>query len=253
MGELPTLDAHAHLDADRPAQDFAQSGAVLSMTFSLEGAVKAISRKDEFVAWGVGCHPRIVIAQQSFDPDLFTQLVGQTAIVGEVGLDTGSRVELKHQLGVFRQIFDVIQTHPRLVSIHSDRATGLVIQELKRTPIAAPVLHRWTGIAAETREAVAAGCYFSIHSQIARHSKFRSWVPLDRVLIEPDHGVNDPPPGIPARVRWVEHLVAQQYGIGVDELRQITWHNLARIIDVTNTRELWPKAFTPLGHSEMIN
>ncbi|MEX1247248.1 MAG: TatD family hydrolase [Anaerolineales bacterium] len=241
MGALPTLDAHAHLDPARPALDFAESAAVLSMTFSLEGATQALSRDDELVAWGVGCHPRMLPAQQSFDPERFGELVTRTAIIGEVGLDASSRVALKHQLRVFRQILDVVKEFPRLVSIHSYRAAGLALKELQRTPIAVPVLHGWTGTAAETQEAVALGCYFSIHSQVARHSRFRSWVPLDRLLIESDHGVEDPPAAIPACVQWVEYLVAQQYKIEVNELRKTIWQNFARIIDQTNTRRLLPK------------
>ncbi len=76
----------------------------------------------------------------------------------------------------FRQILDVVGKLPRLVSIHAFRATGLVLKELRQRPIAIPVLHWWTGSAAETSQAVELGCYFSIHSAVARQSKFRTSV-----------------------------------------------------------------------------
>lgn len=250
---LPTLDAHAHLDPARPAQELAQSGAVISMTFSLEGAQKTLTRTDEFVAWGVGCHPRFAAAQNAFDVRQFRNLVARTAIVGEVGLDGASRVSQADQLRVFRSVLEIVCEIPRFVSIHSVRATGLVLKELRRTPLAAPVLHWWMGSVAETKEALALGCYFSIHPQVARHSKFRNWVPLERVFVESDHGVKDPLAGIPLRIQKVERLVAQQYGIQTDELRKVTWKNLASLIEATDTRELWPRAFMPLSHPGVAN
>ena len=216
------------------------------MTFSLEGAALALERRDGMVAWGAGCHPRFAQAQQSFDPERFRELAARTAVLGEVGLDTGSRVELKLQMRNFRTILETLKDLPRLVSIHSVRATALVLKELKRTPVSVPILHRWTGTAVETRKAVALGCYFSIHSQVARQTKFRSWVPLERLLLESDHGVKDPPAGIPARIQWVEHLAAQQYGLAVSELRQLAWHNFARLIRQTETSFLLPGSLQQL-------
>jgi TatD DNase family protein len=238
--KLSTLDAHAHLDPARPVGDYAKSGAVLAMTFSLTGATQALQRSDPWVAWGAGCHPRVAQAQETFDADRFAELAARTAIIGEVGLDAGSRVELKLQVRNFRMILETVTKVPRLVSIHSYRTTALVLKELKRNPVSIPVLHWWTGTAAETQQAVAMGCYFSIHSQVARYSKFRAWVPLERVLLESDHGVKDPPAGIRPRIEWVEYLVAGQYKIGVGELRQIVWQNFSRIIQQTQGAHLLP-------------
>jgi TatD DNase family protein len=157
-----------------------------------------------------GCHPRRLKAHAEFDADQFGELVKQTAVVGEIGLDVGSRVTLDQQLQTFRRVLETVRNLPRIVSIHSYRATGLVIEELHKRPIDIPVLHWWTGSVKETREAVSLGCYFSVHSAVARHSKFRTAVPPERLLIERDHGYADPPAAIPCRVEWVEHLVAQQ-------------------------------------------
>lgn len=250
MKSPPCLDAHCHLDPVRSQRDLARAGAVLAMTFSLEGARPAVERRDPLVAWGVGCHPRIVAAQENFDIERFRDLARQTAVVGEVGLDTGSRVPLKVQLEIFRQVLGVIADLPRPVSIHSYRAAGLVLRELRRQPVRAPILHWWTGTVAETRAAVELGCYFSIHSQVARHSKFRTGVPIERVLVESDHGINDPPAAIPCRVGWVEHLVAQQYGVTVGNLRYQVWQNFARIVRLTNAGRLVPRGLSALvGHN----
>lgn len=244
MKELPTLDAHAHLNHSRTSDELANSGSVLAMTISLEEAALAVCRHDPQIVWGVGCHPRRVRAQESFDVERFRDLAERTAVVGEIGLDTGPQYEhasTETQLQTFREVLEIVSDLPRIVSIHSYRATGLMIRELRRKPIAAPILHWWTGTVEETREAVALGCYFSVHSAVARHSKFRTVVPRERILLESDHGYADPPEAIPCRIEWVEHLVAQQLGLSRKDVRRLAWQNLATIVQKTNTRKLLPE------------
>ena len=242
MKALPSLDAHAHLDYARTSEELCDSGAVLAMTLSVDEAAHAADRSEPVITWGVGCHPRKLKSQESFDAGLFRELVKRTAVVGEVGLDTGSRVPLETQLRTFRRVLGIVQESPRYVSIHSYRATRLVIKELREKPVAVPVLHWWTGSVQETREAVALGCYFSVHSAVARHSKFRTAVPRERILIESDHGYADPPAAIPCRVGWVEYLIAQQLRLGAKEVRRLVWRNLATIICTTGTQRLLPEA-----------
>jgi TatD DNase family protein len=246
MKELSSLDAHAHLDPVRTVDELANSGFVLAMTLSLEQASLVVDRKDPNILWGVGCHPRKIRSQESFDIDRFRNLVERTALVGEIGLDVGahySHSSLEKQLDTFRKALKVIRNMPRIVSIHAYQATKVVVRELKENPIEAPILHWWTGNVEETREAVALGCYFSIHSAVARQSKFRTTVPSDRLLVETDHGQADPPEAIPCRIEWVEHLVAQQYGLTRPEVRQLAWRNLARIVERTQTEKLLSEQF----------
>ncbi|MBN1434311.1 TatD family hydrolase, partial [Candidatus Fermentibacterales bacterium] len=184
---LPSLDAHAHIDHRRPAAELGGTGAVLAMTQSLDEARDAVLRREPMIVWGAGCHPREILAQRGFDRERFRDLLERSAIAGEIGLDTGSKVPVDMQLSCFRQALEVLSDIPRFVSIHSYQATGMVLEELTRTPIAAPVMHWWTGGAAETSRAVDLGCYFSVHSQVARHTKFRTRVPPDRILLESDH------------------------------------------------------------------
>jgi TatD DNase family protein len=244
MKELPSLDAHAHLDHARTVDELADSGSVLAMTLSLEEATLAIDRHDPQIVWGVGCHPRRLRAQKSFDAERFGDLAERTAVVGEIGLDVDSHYShapLETQLQTFRKALEVVSDLPRIVSIHSYRATRLIVRELRQKPIAVPILHWWTGTVEETKEAVALGCYFSVHSAVARHSKFRTAVPPERILIESDHGYADPPAAIPCRIEWVEHLVAQQLGLGRRDVRRLAWQNLATIVQKTNTRKLLPE------------
>jgi TatD DNase family protein len=240
--EYPTLGAHAHISPKHPSPDLDASGAVLAMTLSLDEAGLGIRRNEAIITWGAGCHPRYPQAQEAFDARQFEDLLQKTAIAGEVGLDAGSRVPLELQLKNFRQVLEVVSGLPRLVSIHSHRAAGMVLKELRRRPVAVPVLHGWAGGADETSAAVELGCYFSIHSAVARQSKFRTRVPPGRILVESDHGYNDPPAAIPCRIEWVEYLVAQQLELEVREVRALVWRNLAAIIHQTGTGDLLPKS-----------
>lgn len=238
--EFPTLDAHCHLNPKHSAKELERAGAAIAMSLSLDEAALGVTHKEPNIAWGVGCHPRFQESQATFDIKRFNDLLEKTAIVGEVGLDTGSRVPLELQLENFRQVLEVVSNVPRFVSIHSYRATELVLEELQQRPIAIPVLHWWTGSANETSQAVELGCYFSIHSAVARQSKFRTRVPLERILFESDHGYHDPPAAIPCRIEWVEYLVAQQFKLEVKEVRDHAWKNLATIVDKTRTWHLLP-------------
>jgi Tat protein secretion system quality control protein TatD with DNase activity len=98
----------------------------------------------------------------------------------------------------------------------------------------------------ETRQAVRLGCYFSVHSAVARHSKFRTTVPRERILVESDHGWSDPPAAIPCRIEWVEHLLSQQLHCSREEVRQLAWQNLAAILQETGTRHLLPEALAAM-------
>jgi TatD DNase family protein len=243
---LVSIDAHAHFDPALSSAELAQAGAVLAMSFSLAEADLTAGRTQPFIAWGVGCHPCKLKAQAEFDLDRFCELATQTAIIGEIGLDGESRVPLDVQLHTFRQILEVLDGLPRIVSIHSYQATGMVLEELRRRPVAAPVLHWWTGSAAETREAVALGCYFSVHSAVARHTKFRTAVPPERLLVESDHGWADPPAAIPCRIEWVEHLLSVRLGLAREDVRRLAWRNLAAILRLTGTLNLLPASFADL-------
>jgi len=244
--ELPTLDAH--VDPARAPEELRRSGAVLAMTLSLslDEAAAVVDRPAPLVAWGVGCHPRRSKAQAAFDASRFASSRRGRRSSGRSGSTRDGRAFPSRTSCGFRQALDFVGRLPRFTSIHSYSATALLLEELRQRPIAAPVLHGWTSTAAETREAVALGCTFSIHSAVARESKFRTAVPPERILVETDHGWADPPAAIPCRIEWVEHLVAQQLSSSVEDVRGLVWGNLARIIRDTGTEHLLPPALRTL-------
>lgn len=236
---LPSLDAHAHLRPGGDGRDLEGAGAVLAMTLDLDEAAAMLPARGPVIPVGVGCHPRGARAMAGFDRDR-EELIRGAALVGEVGLDGGSHVPAEIQVKVFREILDVVARLPHPVSIHGNRATGVVLDELAGRPVAAPILHWWTGSAAETCRAVELGCWFSVHSAVARRSIWRTRVPPERLLVESDHGWRDPPAAIPHRVAWVEHLLAQQLVVPVGDVRALAWRNLAAVFAATDATARLP-------------
>ncbi|MFZ2097365.1 MAG: TatD family hydrolase [Anaerolineales bacterium] len=243
---LPTLDAHAHLDPSHTSEELTEAGPVLAMTLSLAEADRVLLRQEPLVAWGVGCHPRKLAAQQAFDPAHFAELAANTAVIGEIGLDIAYQVPFELQLRIFRAALRYASQNPHIVSIHSFRTTSQVLEELSRTPVIAPILHWWTGNATETRRAVELGCYFSVHSAVARRSLFRTQVPPERLLVESDHGWANPPGASPHRIAWVEYLLSASLHMDVHHVRQLVWHNFSEMVRLTGTSQLLPPGLSNL-------
>ncbi|MBN2351764.1 MAG: TatD family hydrolase [Spirochaetales bacterium] len=238
---LPTLDAHCHLDSSRTAGELDACGAVLAMTLSPDEFEAALARPAHpFIARGAGCHPGVAGAQEAFNPERFRRLAEKAAVVGEIGLDKASTVPIETQVRTFRAILAAAAELGRPVSVHSRHATGLVIDELERARPPAVILHWWLGSAALTSRAVGLGCWFSIHSSIARQSRFRAWVPVERVLVETDQAYEDPPSAVPPRIEQAENILAEQYKMEVIELRRRIWMNFGAIVARTGVSSLLP-------------
>jgi TatD DNase family protein len=246
MPSLPTLDAHAHIKHTHSALDLSTCGVVLAMTVSLEEASRAITRSDQTILWGIGCHPNEVDAQQRFDERIFRDLIKHTPIVGEIGLDKRSQVPFEAQLKTFRTILNIVADNPRLVSIHSNHATAEVLEELDRHPTSAAVLHWWSASNSRTKAAVELGCYFSINPAIARHSRFSKFVPIERILLETDHGYDDPPEEIPTKIESTEDAVAVKYLVDSASLRHTLWSNFRNVMERINGTDQLPDSIEHL-------
>ena len=136
---------------------------------------------------------------------------------------------------------EILADEPRIVSLHSYRATEQVLDELSLRPVAGVVLHWWLGNVTATRRAVELGCYFSVNAAMFRRPGTLRHLPLDRLLTETDHPYGDrtgPEPHQPGNVVPVEHALARLHGLDPEEVRRMMWRNLGRLLPRTDCARL---------------
>ncbi|MDA8071918.1 MAG: TatD family hydrolase [Actinomycetota bacterium] len=245
MSELPPLDLHAHVDPAISSEELELLGAVVfAVTRSLSEGQQALKRRDRATIWGVGCHPGVVKAQQSFRPETFAELLEQTPFVGELGLDGNSRVPLSVQMATLREALQILTTNPRIVSLHSHAATKELLELLEATPIRGIVLHWWLGDPLQTKRAINLGCYFSVNAALVRHPDRLERIPIDRLLTETDHPFGDhrgQPPHRPGRVEDVEAAIGRLQGSSPRETRIRLWQNLGGLVREVGCSTLLPR------------
>lgn len=244
--QLPPLDMHAHIDPKTRPADLERLGAVVfAATRSLDEYESVKARRDQVTIWGVGCHPGVVQAQQNFDTERFASLLKSTAFASEIGLDRHSKVSLAEQDERFSSILSVLQTRPRIASIHSAGVAKRVLDALDHTPINGGVLHWWRGDEAQTQRAVDLGCWFSVNAAGIKYPSDVALIPLNRVLTETDHPSGDrgsPRPQQPGAVTDVEKALAMVYKVEPHLIRDQVWTNLANLVDEASVSELLPVA-----------
>jgi TatD DNase family protein len=193
------IDFHCHLDLyPDPAAVLGECDArgiqVLSVTTTPSAwrGTSALARNRGCVRTALGLHPQLV-AERHSEISLFESLVGDTAYVGEIGLDGAveGRAQWDDQVRVFGHILGLCEmAGGRIMSIHSRRAAGPVLQHLKEHAGAGtPVLHWFSGTATELDRAVELGCWFSVGPAMLRGQRGRALLarmPRDRVLTESD-------------------------------------------------------------------
>ena len=246
MNQQPAIDLHAHIDVSIAPTELRQLGAVVfCATRSLDEADAALARHDEQTVWGVGCHPGLVGAHKAFERGRFAELAQRTAFVSEIGLDGGSRVPMSTQQTTLAAVLAELQGSPRITSLHSYKATDLVIAALEAQPIKGAVLHWWLGDSSQTRRAIDLGCFFSVNASSVRRTDLLDIIPLDRLLTETDHPFGDRRAGRNARpglVATVEEALAHHYRTTPDKIRAAMWDNLARLTGGTGCAALLPRA-----------
>ncbi len=250
MNRLPPLDVHAHIHPKIDASQLALiNGVVFAATRSLDEAAEALTRSDRLIAWGVGCHPGVPEAQRGFSARRFAALLDQTAIAGEIGLDGRSRVPLATQAKTLRLALGILQSKPRLASLHSFAATGKLVHELEGLPSSGFVLHWWLGNEDQTRQALSLGCYFSINASSVRRTDVLGMIPLNRVLTETDHPYGDHlgrAPHRPGGLDDVEAALARHFDLSHDALRTQVWRNLDQLVRETRCAGLLPRSIRSL-------
>lgn len=241
---LPPLDLHAHIDVGIDPRSLESLGAVVFVaTRSVDEFEQTRSRSDAVTVWGLGCHPGVAAAQNAYNERGFGELLAATPFVSEVGLDGSARVPMERQVEVFASILAHVALAPRLVSVHSKRATTRTIDAVEQSGARGVILHWWLGSEADTRRAVECGCLFSVNRSMNPARLRAAGAPLGSLLPETDHPSGNrgsDEPRQPGRTLDVELALASAYGTTPEAVRHEFWHTLAAQIDALGVLSLLP-------------
>jgi TatD DNase family protein len=211
---LLPLDMHAHIEPGIEPAELDRLGAcVVAVTRSLSEYATVGRRADTSVCWGLGCHPGLATAIRSFSQDEFRTGLATAAIVGEVGLDGAAKVPLADQLAVFDEVMSTVTVAPRIVSVHSYKATDAVLDVIDQHRPSGIVLHWWLGDEKATQRAVRLGAHFSVNASQAGKWSALHVVPHERLLTETDHPYGDrrgAKPQRPGNISTVEHRLSDR-------------------------------------------
>lgn len=193
------IDFHCHLDLYpdpvamvREARSLEMFVLSVTTTPTAFEGTSALASDAPRIRTALGLHPQLAHERKG-ELALFDELLPTTRYVGEIGLDGGP--ELKRYWPDQQLVFDWIlnactNAGGRILSIHSRRAAGPVLDALESHPDAGiPVLHWFSGTQRDLKRAVALGCWFSVGPAMLAGEKGRALaagMPHDRVLTETD-------------------------------------------------------------------
>lgn len=193
------IDFHCHLDLypDPTAvrDECERRGLyILSVTTTpsaWEGTC-ALAAHTQRIRTGLGLHPQLAHERQN-ELALFDRFLPETRYIGEIGLDGAPefRGHWQSQVVVFEHVLARCRAAGgRIMSIHSRRASGAVLDYLEKFPEAGtPVLHWFSGSFRDLDRAINLGCWFSIGPAMLASEKGRgvaARMPRERVLTESD-------------------------------------------------------------------
>lgn len=235
------IDFHCHLDLyPDPEREVREADAarvyVLSVTTTPRAWVRTaqLARGHKRIRTALGLHPQLAY-ERSGELGLFEELLPRSRYVGEIGLDGGP--EHRAHGAVQAKVFDTVlrlcsRNGGRVMSIHSRRAVDDVLDHLAHTPDAGtPILHWFSGTAAQLRRAADMGCWFSVGPAMLRGEKGRSLasaMPAARVLTETDGPFASGPSGAlrPADAMQAVRQLAAIWQMPADEARTRLLDNL---------------------------
>lgn len=243
---LAPLDLHAHVETTiAPDELRALRAIVVAVTREPREWDAAIARTDPTTLWGIGVHPGVAAAIGSFDDRRFRTVLERAVFVGEVGLDGRPGNDRDRQREVFEYVLSALVEQPRPVTIHSASASGQVLDALRTHPVAAPILHWWRGTAAQTRDAVDLGCFFSINAHEILRPRVLGIVPAERLLTETDYPHTrryDRTAVRPGAVAVVEAHLEGHWGVDRLEVRRRLWRNFGDVLSRAAVIDRMPRA-----------
>lgn len=193
------IDFHCHLDlypdpvavrdeCNRRGLDLLS----VTTTPSAWPGTSALASGSNRIRTALGLHPAIAHERRQELP-LFDRYLDATRFVGEVGLDGSPecRDHWSSQVAVFEHVLArSSEVGGRILSIHSRRAAGAVLDCIEKHPSAGTcVLHWFSGNHRDLDRAIEAGCWFSVGPAMLLSDKGRELakrMPRERLLTESD-------------------------------------------------------------------
>jgi TatD DNase family protein len=193
------IDFHCHLDLYPNPQEVLDECErrglyVLSVTTTPSAwkGTSALAARSQRIRTGLGLHPQLAHERQSELP-LFDSLLPDARYIGEIGLDGAPefRRYWPQQVAVFEHVLTKCRdAGGRIMSLHSRRASGAVLDYLEKFSRAGtPILHWFSGSFRDLDRPINLGCWFSIGPAMLASEKGRGLaarMPRERVLTESD-------------------------------------------------------------------
>ena len=186
MSTPSRVDAHCHVDlldnwqeVIRKLEGRAQFTLAVTTTPKAWATEQEFARHCRYVRIGVGLHPQVVRERMAELP-LLERAIGDSRFVGEVGLDASPmhKDSLPDQRKVLGRVFSVCtEVRGRVLSLHSLRAAGLILEMLEETKVHETntiIFHWFTGSASELKRALSMGAKISVNADMLRTERGRS-------------------------------------------------------------------------------
>lgn len=256
---MELYDSHCHLDPMRFGAELgdvlarARAAGVTRMTVigtraaDSEAAADLAAREPGVVA-AAGVHPNDVAEAEPGEWDRIVRLVesGRVAAVGETGLDwyrTTAPPDLQREW--FARHLDLARRSSLPVVIHTRESIRDTLDMLRdavaRGPLR-PILHSFTGSAAEAAEAIDLGCHLGFAGMVTFRSstalrEVAAAIPLERLLVETDSPFLSPEPlrgrrNEPANVVHTARCLALARGEPLEAFAAATTANARRVFGV---------------------
>jgi TatD DNase family protein len=247
------IDSHCHLTDPRlheQLDDVLSRASAVNVTrviaigTNISDAIAGIDvcRGRENVRCAIGIHPNYCQKADLADVDKLRELQRDPSVValGEMGLDYFHNFADRNlQRRFFEAQLALAVELNRPIVIHSREAIADTLEVLKGAPGIRAVFHSFTGTLDEAMRIIEAGFLLGFTGPITfkKNDVLREAVkrtPHNRLLVETDAPYLTPEPmrkqkiNEPAMVVHTAGIVAQQWGISIDETDQITTRNVER-------------------------
>jgi len=241
------IDLHCHLDLYPNPSDVVKECIhrglyVLSVTTtpSAWAGTSALAGDSQRIRTALGLHPQLAQERKS-ELALFDALLAKTDYVGEIGLDGSPeyRSQWNDQVDVLDHILQrCIDEGGRLMSVHSRRASGAVLDRVEKFKGAgAFVMHWFSGSYGDLERAVRLGCWFSVGPAMLAGERGRALaarMPRDRVLTESDgpFAQLNGAPVMPWHVEEAVNTLCAIWNLPLDEGASVVRDNLRTLLSM---------------------